>query len=389
MFKTFLNKEDCNYLDLSVFINCSPERVLFYYYNSYIKISLDTYLQMKEWAQSEDTAKSCLNQWLSLIEKQLDSRDDLIILQESEYLNAVGPYYFVPTNTRFYFSKFNKLNNEPLTSVDFGVLFNLHKSPPIDRNLQKYSKLRKSNKKTTRGREEILHDLTMCLDALSLISKVNRHCLYHEMLLNSRRELLDQEAIVPRPPENMPLKPEKPEEPQLSFSSMLALNISKNKQKEYERACSEYNRRLKIYLIKYREYEKACERYKLALQKWEEEYLLLIEACVNSIEESEAKLKTARGLLDIYQFILDSSLVHSNYHNIDSLTTFKHYLDTGRAEDLQDCMNLYEDERHWREIKASQERIETTIHFLQSDNESLLPLNRQISELIASTTDRV
>lgn len=387
MFITFLNKEDYHFLDLSVFINCKPEKIMFYYYNSQIKISLDTYLQMKEWAQSDDTAKSCLNLWLNLIEKQLDTRDDLLILQESEYLNTIGPYYYGPTNTQFYFSKFNKLNNEPLTSVDFGVLFNLHKSPPIDRNLQKYFKLRKNNKKTTQGREDLLHDLGMCLDALNQISKVNRHCHYHNLLLNARRELLNQEEILPQPPESMPAKPEKPEAPQLSFSSLLALNISKNKQKEYEKTCSDYNRRLKIYLIKYREYEKTCERYKNALQSWEEEYLQMIEACVASIEESEAKLKTARGLLDMYQFILDKSFIHSNYHNIDSLATFKHYLDTGRADDLQDCMNLYEEERHWREIKASQERIETTIHFLQAESEPMLALNQQVTKLIAGTMD--
>ncbi len=387
MFLTFLKKEDYHFLDLSVFINCSPERIMFYYYNSNIKISLDTYLLMKEWAQSDDSSKSCLNQWLELIENGMGAREDLLILQESEYLNSMGPYYYGPTNTQFYFSKFNKLNNEPLTSVDFGVLFNLHKSPAIDRNLQKYFKLRKNSKKTSHTREDILHDLSMCLDALNQIGKINRHINYHNLLLNSRRELLNQEDILPPAPESVPAKPQKPEEPQLTFSSLLALNISKNKQKEYEKACSDYNRRIKIYLIKYREHEKACERYKNALQIWEEQYLHMIESCLSSIEETESKLKTAQGLIDMYQFILNRSYIHSNYHDIDSLTTFKHYLETGRADDLQDCMNLYEEERHWREIKASQERIETTIHFLQGESEPLTALNQQVASLIASTTE--
>lgn len=387
MFLTFLKKEDFHYLDLSVFINCSPEKIMFYYFNSEIKISLDTYLQMKEWARSDDTAKSCLNQWLEIIETQMEVHDDLMILQENEYLNSIGPYYYTPTNTQFYFTKFNKLNNEPLTSVDFGVLFNLHKSPPIDRNLQKYFKLRKSSKKVTRTREDLLFDLGMCLESLQQIAKINRHCHYHNLLLHVRRELLNREEILPIPPEGLPAKPQKPQEPELTFSSLLALNISKNKHKEYEKACSEYNRSMKIYLIRYREYEKACDRYKNALQKWEEEYLYLIERCLSNIEESEAKLKTSQGLLEMYQFILDNSFIHSNYHDYDCLSTFKHYLETGRAEDLQDCMNLYEEERHWREIKASQERIENTIHYLQADTEPVAALNQQVSKMIASTTD--
>ncbi len=387
MFLTFLKKEDQHYLDLSVFINCSPERIMFYYYNSPIKISLETYSQMKEWAASDDSSKSCLNQWLELLETKLGARDDLIILQDSEYLNGIGPYYYGPTNTQFHFTKFNKMTNEPLTSVDFGILFNLHKSPSIDRNLQKYFKSRKNIKKSTRGSEDILQDLSMCLDALNQIAKVNRHSLYYNLLLNARRELLQQAEISPPPPDAIPAKPEKPQEPQLSFSSLLALNLSKNKQKEYEQACSDYNRRMKIYLIKYREHEKACERYKNALQNWEEDYLPMIEGCLAHIEEIEARLKTAQGLVDMYQFILNQSYIHPNYHHIDSLATFKHYLETGRANDLQDCMNLYEEERHWREIKASQERIETTIHFLQSETEPINILNQELNTLIASTTE--
>ena len=59
-------------------------------------------------------------------------------------------------------------------------------------------------------------------------------------------------------------------------------------------------------------------------------------------------------------------MVHADYQDINTLSAFKHYLETGRANDLQDCMNLFEEERHWDEIKASQERIENTIYFLQN-----------------------
>jgi hypothetical protein len=385
MFSTFLNKEDFHCLDLSVFINCNPERTLFYFYNSFIRINLETYHQMKEWVQIEDSPKSCLNQWLELLETGVGSRDDLIILQENEYLNEIGPYYYGPTNTRFYFYKLSALSNEPLTSVDFAVLFNLNKSPAIDKKLQKYYKTRKTNKKITRSREDLVTDLDMCLDALQQIERITRHCDYLNMLLEQRHELLLQEDLLPAEPEAMISKPEKPEEPQLTFSSLLAINQSKKRQLEYVKACGEYNRRMKIYLIRYREHEKACDRFKIALQDWEENHLLLAEKCIEQIEEAQAKLKTAQGLLEIYQFILDKSYIHKNYHHINIISTCKNYLDTGRANDLQDCMNLYEEERHWREIKASQERIENTIYFLQAEIDS--PAFAETSHLIASTMD--
>lgn len=386
MFLTFLMKEDYHFLDLSVFINCSPDRIMFYYYDSYVKITLDTYLQMKEWAQSDDTVKSCLNQWLDLIEDKMEIREDLNILQESEYLNSIGPYYYNPTNTQIHFSKLSQMNNEPMTSADFAVLFNLHKSPPLDKTLQKYYKSRKNPKKITRSREDIMQDLTMCMESLKQIAKLNRHIDYLNLLQHSRNELLAKEELLPAPPETMPAKPEKPEEPQLSFSSLLALNVSKNKQKEYARSCVDYNRRMKIYLIRYREHEKACERYKHALQNCAEQQDKLIEKCLQEIENAQIKLKTAQDVLGICQLILDKSYIHSNYHAIDSVATFKHYLETGRAEDLQDCMNLYEEERHWREIKASQERIETTIHFLQAESD-ISTISTDVAKLIAGSND--
>ncbi len=385
MLSTFLNKEDCHFLDLSVFINCSPEKILFYYYNSFIRINLETYHQMKEWCQEADSPNSCLNQWMVLLETEINSRDDMVILQENEYLNEIGPYYYGPTNTRIYFFKLRAMSNEPLTSVDFGVLFNLHKTPAIDKKLQKYYKSRKTLKKATHSRDDLLTDLDMCLGALRLVERLNRHCDYLNMLLNQRNELLLQEDLLPTKPEAMATKPEKPEEPQLTFSSLLAINHSKKRHLEYVKSCGEYNRRMKIYLIRYREHEKACERFKNALQQWEENHLLLVEKCVEQTEEAVAKLKTAQGLLEMYQLILEKSYIHKNYHQINSLSTCKHYLETGRANDLQGCMNLYEEERHWREIKASQERIENTIYFLQSDLDS--PALGKSAGLIASTLD--
>jgi hypothetical protein len=50
-------------------------------------------------------------------------------------------------------------------------------------------------------------------------------------------------------------------------------------------------------------------------------------------------------------------------------------------------MNIYEEERLWTEIKASQERIENTIHFLQYENDALNLASEETARLIASARE--
>lgn len=384
MFLTFLNKEDCHSLDLSTFINCSPERILYYYYNSYIKISLATYQQMKEWSQNDDTNKSCLLQWLDFIDKELGARQDLVLLRDSEYLHNSGPYYYGPTNTRLYFAKLDTMRNEPLSSVDFAVLFNLDKRPIIDKDLHKYYKARKSAKKLVQNKESLIRDISMCLMALSQIENINRHCSYLNLLIKNRSFLLE-ENIGPREPDFMPERPQKPDQPELAFHSLLAIGMSRQKHKEYMDTCSNFNHQMKIYYLRSREFEKACERYKEALLEWNEYKDAFTENCMDEIEDAQAKLKYCHALLENYSGILARSFVHQNYHNMTTLGSFKYYLDTGRADSLQDCMNLWEEEKQWKQIKDSQDRIENTIHFIKDSN---IPLTEQQSkDLIASTSE--
>ena len=90
----------------------------------------------------------------------------------------------------------------------------------------------------------------------------------------------------------------------------------------------------------------------------------------------------------IYNNIISKSLVHADYQDINTLSVFKHYLETGRANDLRDCMNLYEEERHWDEIKASQERIENTIYFLQNSDDKSRLAQDHIERLLKKINDR-
>ena len=96
----------------------------------------------------------------------------------------------------------------------------------------------------------------------------------------------------------------------------------------------------------------------------------------------ESKAKTARAGLVIYNNILNKSIIHADYRNRESLIHFKYYLETGRAAEIQECMNLYEEERHWAEIKESQARIENTISLMRSDDVDTSQLSQQMDNLI-------
>lgn len=386
MLLKFIDKVENHYFELSTFINCSPDRILFYYYNSYIYISLSVYEQMKEWAQNGDSPQSCLNQWIDLIENDLQAKDDLEMLKKAEYIDQTGPYYYLPTNTRFFLRRIDMNGKESLSSVDFALLFNLHKAIEADKELQKYFKSRKNNKKTTPSIEALVKDIQMCIEALNQVSRINRHCQYQQALIEERRQILENKALYPAAPSNPPEKPSKPDEPELSFNSIRALSISRAKQKEYEKQCSQFGHELKKYLIHYREFEKACERYKEASLAWSQFHEALLARCNSEIDEAHEKIDAASALLEIYHYILLKSFVHPDYHDTQMLCTFQRYLQTGRANDLQDCMNLYEEEQHWTEIKESQERIENTIYFLQGEGD-FEGLNEKLSKKLTAATN--
>ena len=78
MFSTFLNKESQCFLDLSVFINYRPDELLFYYYDSTINISLETYLQMQEWLDNNMGNPDNLSTWIDFINIELEAGQDLL-----------------------------------------------------------------------------------------------------------------------------------------------------------------------------------------------------------------------------------------------------------------------------------------------------------------------
>jgi hypothetical protein len=387
MFATFLNKEDRHIQDLSAFINYTPEQLMFYYYNSHINITLDTYLQMQEWFDNGYGNRDNLNMWLDFIDETLKADSDLETLQNSEYLNTIGPYYYMPTCTQFFFCKLYSVEHEPLTSTDFDVLFNYHKIPPVDKELQKYSHQRKLPKKPVKTKDELIRDINMCAKSLRHIQTINQYTRYLNMFLEERRAFVDAEDMLPSEPARMPEKPNKPSVSPVKFNLLHTMGMARLRKQSPKIPDSDYSRNVKIYYIRYREYEKACERFKEALQDWNESQESFKEKCREDIKKASANLKEALALLVIYYDIIRKSYIHSDYQKIDTLNTFVRYLETGRADTLQDCMNIYEEERLWTDIKASQQRIENTIHFLHSDNDALIQASKETSRLIASTIE--
>ena len=124
-----------------------------------------------------------------------------------------------------------------------------------------------------------------------------------------------------------------------------------------------------VFILSVGDWSKACERYKMALEDWSLTSQALLDNCLNEIKKVEDMLKAAKGKEDIYLSILNRSPIHNDYQNLDTLAMFKYFLETGRASNLQECMNLFEEEKHWNEIKAGQDRIENTIYFLQNCSE--------------------
>ncbi|MEA4925646.1 MAG: hypothetical protein VB084_10075 [Syntrophomonadaceae bacterium] len=383
MFKTFLNKEGGHVLDLSTFNNYTPEQILFYYYNSRINITLDAYYQMREWLENGYGDGEKLGMWLEFFTEELQVEPDLEILQDSEYMNVIGPYYYGPTCTQFYITRLYTLKNDPLTSDDFTVLLNLHKVPPVKRELQKYLQTRKTAKKTIKNKDDLIREISMCSASLKQIEEIGQCLDYLNIFLEGRQEILNQEEISPRDPGSAPQKPDKPDNTTGKFTFLQILKAQNKRD-----ISADYNRNMKIYYIKCREYDKACERYKEALQNWDEYKENFIKKCRHDIREATGKIKEVTVWLGIYQEIIRRSVIHLDYQQVEILGKFKRYLETGRADDLQGCMNLYEGERHWQEIKASQDRIENTIYFLQPDNEALRLASLETSKLIASTVDR-
>jgi|LFRM01.1.fsa_nt_gb hypothetical protein len=382
MFYPFLNKEHPDYLDSSVLLNALPRQVLYYYYQGAVKITDEVYLTLQQVSFDDSVLSDMARVWLNLIEDYLEAESDLQTFVNSPYLKTIGPYYYPETNTRFYFCKQQPEPAQVLTAFDLEVLFNLDQPVIINRELQQYAKGRKTKKTSV---ADLIRELDMLILALQEIEQINRHTNYLRKFLDHRYAIVEQEDLLPCEPDEIPDKPVKESERLDNLIPFSRVRSSLRKKQEQEG--SRYNYDVKVYFIRYREYEKACDRYKRVLENWSMYQQALYDRCFQDISEAEAKMQKAHKALDLYNTVLDKSAIHSDYQDIKTLEMFRYFLETGRANDLQECINLYEEERHWQEIKASQERIENTIYFLQNSTEQGLVANEQLDLLLKGSRE--
>jgi hypothetical protein len=379
MFFTFLNKDDHHYLEFSVFAKYNPEQLIYYYYNSDIRIPLDTYSKIIELADNQKR-NSNLRLWSKLFQEELGMEPEINSLKDNEYILASGPYYYERTNTRFFVTKNLVKYSDLVTADDLETLRLLEEVPRVDKEIITYYNSRKNKK--NKGKSDLLKEISICIECLRETENLHKHINYFNKLLENRYSMVEEKLTVCEP-EDIPDKPVKAPDTERNFNNIIPFNVIKSRKKrQNQEEDGGYNRALKIYFIRYREYEKAMERYKNALINWEENYQILKNQCLKEIEILEEKVKLVLKNLAIYNGIIEKSYIHSSYQDVKTLTSFKHYLETGRANELQDCMNLFEEERLWAEIKASQERIENTIYFLQNGNDNTRLADEHISQLI-------
>lgn len=392
MFFTFLNKDEVNYLDLPLIRKYPPDRVLLYFYNSTITIPVETYTELLSIVES-GRAGQYLLRWYRLFE-EIGLLEDADFFIANEYLDVIGPYYYPTTNSRVYFVKEMPNEEKYFTINDYESLNSFQALPNINKELQGYYKNRRNAKKSAKNKDELIKDIDMCLKSFREIKLINQHINFINKLLESRYNIVSQIDLMPIMPDNIPIKPHNIKGSTIAKENVIPFTKIKLKRKA-EIAPPSFNYDTKVYLIKYREYEKACDRYKEILNNWHNICPEFLEKCYLDIEEAEQKLKKATETLETYNHIINKSYVHENYQDVFALEKFKHYMETGRAENLQDCMNILEDEKYWQDIKDSQLRIENTIYFLQSEtdltrfaDENINKYLKQFHEL-AATTDNI
>jgi len=382
VFFSFLQKDDPHFPDLSLVVNYEPRQVLFYYYNSFLKIPLDLCNEIQEIAGEEENPEAPIKKWSEFIFNDLNVRPDLESLQHSEFLEAVGPYYYPLTNTRLYFTKISASESAALTGHDMDIMQTLNTEHPLNSDLGSYQKTRKNGKKVARNESELIKDINMCLASLREVEKINRHINFLNKHLQNRYALVETMELLPGEPDSLPDKPHKEDSEPSSAGNLISFNGLLGRKKKHVEREGSFNHEMKIYIIRYREYEKACDRYKAVLENWGTFYQDFLDLCYQDIDVAETKLRQAQSNLQIYNSIIVKSFVNGIYQDPKTLSTFRYYLETGRAHSIQDCMNLFEEESRWSEIKASQDRIENTIYFIQHGTENQRTAGEQVDQLL-------
>lgn len=368
MLSVLLKKQDVHNLSLSVFTEFPPDLVLDYFQHDYVEISLPIYQELRRQFSDPENMNENVTKWILLIDKMLDMEGDLTELEQNRHILFVGPAYFIRTNTRFFFYK-SPFEHEGITAEDISNLLELNATPVMDEQVGKYYAALKVKPSAKKSRDELLHDLNICITVIEASQLLSRQINFHQVQIESKEGFLNAPYTAISEPDQPMDKPQKPEPAASHIRHLFTKN--RDKTPSYSQLCEKYNQDVKVYFINYREYEKACDRFKAAVKEWETEKNDFINRSIEEIKKARLKQKKGARILKIYNEIVRNLDVHPDYQNLDALTRFQFYLDTGRASNLQECMNLYENEQHWVDLKESQSRLErnilATICFLRSE----------------------
>ena len=129
MFFSFLHKDNPWGLDISLLQNNNPDEVLGYFYSSYLKLPINTYLEVKRLAAQEPNQEAPLHKWMDFIDRDLGAVPDLEAMITNEYLETIGPFYYPFTNTRFYLTRTQIPQQNLLTAQDMGILADMKNQP--------------------------------------------------------------------------------------------------------------------------------------------------------------------------------------------------------------------------------------------------------------------
>ncbi len=382
MFLTFLNKSAATHADPSLLKSYTPAQVLSYYYNGSLYLGSDFFQTLLNLNEDEVEQSDSIREWINFVGADLEAFDDLVSFSENEYLYNLGPFYYPMANSRIYFTKAVIPAENKITKEDLDILENLQVLQPLNPIIQASNKSKKVNKKNNKAFDDLLFEINQCLAAFNESERLNKQLNFLRKHLDNRTAVLRDKEIKPMEPDNVPVKPQKEEwtAPKASIKSTL-LSIA-GKKKDNEQKFKDFNHEIKVYYIRYREYEKSCDRFKNALLDWPNHRTIFIGKCQREADKIKEKMLFVQHQLKTCNSVLSTSAIHAKYQDQKILSNFKEYLETGRASDIQACMNIYEEEKLWHELRAGQERIENTIYFMQNENEHVYVAQQHMNHLL-------
>ena len=349
--------------DLSVYLAYTPEKLLPFWYGQTLCMPLSIWQELhKQAALTQEMSEAPCRLWVQLIQEDLAASDELILMENTSYLNEIGPFYYLPDKVCFYFSR--NANTETFGAEEFSQRKqDIEAVSSLDPLLQKsLSQRSKTTKRTALQPEELKKEIQICMLALSERDRFQRQA---ERLKDfgalCGAALSQAEEVSPKPE----LKQEMPKPEKGKDSNGKKGNF---RQRLYDfftessvPASPFQGQQRRQYFLSLRLYENACDRYKEAREKWHD-FHDDFYAKVETVEKACAgRQATVEKNIRLCNEALTRSSIHTIYQKILILESFLCYLETGRATNLQSCINLYEEEQHWNELKNSQHRIENTI----------------------------